>query len=96
MSDLLGIYSMRIKRYLELQLPENQYCFLWGVRKTGESTYLKECFSSSLYIDLLQADEYQVYSRNLERLLEEVKTQSNLSIIIINEVQKVPLYQVII
>ncbi|MDR0296577.1 MAG: hypothetical protein LBH67_01120 [Rickettsia sp.] len=63
---------MHIKRYLNLTLPAGQSCFLWGARKAGKSTYLKEQFQDSLYLDLLQANEYQVYSKNPERLRQEI------------------------
>jgi uncharacterized protein len=83
---------MHINRYLDLNLPKGQSCFLWGARKTGKSTYLKKKFSDSMYIDLLQADIYQHYFKNPERLREEIKACStNISTIIIDEVQKVPL-----
>lgn len=83
---------MYINRYLNMKLPKGQSCFLWGARKTGKSTYLKERFPESIYINLLQADIYQHYSRNPEKLREEIKAQNNsISKIIIDEVQKVPL-----
>ncbi len=82
---------MHIKRYLEIELPPGQSAFLWGARKTGKSTYLKEQFPGSLYLDLLQADEYQAYSRNPERLREEIQARDGPATIIIDEVQKVPL-----
>jgi uncharacterized protein len=82
---------VHIKRYLNINLPEKQSCFLWGARKTGKSTYLKKRFPKGLYIDLLQADIYQKYFKNPERLREELKTKLNVSVVIIDEVQKVPL-----
>ena len=81
---------MHLKRFLNISLPEGQSCFLWGARKTGKSTYLKEKFSESTYINLLQADVYQKYSRNPDRLREEVRLERNTTIII-DEVQKVPI-----
>lgn len=83
---------MHINRYLDLNLPKGQSCFLWGARKTGKSTYLKEKFPDSIYVDLLQADIYQLYFKNPERLREEIRAcSSNISTIILDEVQKVPL-----
>jgi uncharacterized protein len=90
---------MYIQRYLDLDLPERQSCFLWGARKTGKSTYLKEKFPGSVYIDLLQADVYQKYFRNPERLREELKALEGAAksgvegvlTVIIDEVQKIPL-----
>lgn len=83
---------MHINRYLDFNLPKGQSCFFWGARKTGKSTYLKEKFLDSMYIDLLQADIYQHYFKNPQRLREEIRACSgNVSIIILDEVQKVPL-----
>lgn len=96
---------MYIKRFLDLHLPAGQSCFLWGARKTGKSTYIREKFPNALYIDLLEADQYRTYSKNPERLREELKAeqlkakelkipasgQTQLSTIIIDEVQKVPM-----
>ena len=31
-----------LKRYLDLSLPPGQSAFLWGPRKAGKSTYLKQ------------------------------------------------------
>lgn len=81
---------MHIKRYLNIDLPTGQACLLWGARKTGKSTYLKEKFPDSVYIDLLQADIYQKYFKNPERLREELKAREGVSTVIIDEVQKVP------
>ena len=41
---------MLIKRFLELDIPQGQSCFLWGAHKTGKSTYLKEQFLNGIYI----------------------------------------------
>ena len=40
---------MTIQKFLDLELPKGQPCFLWGARKTGKSTYLKQRFPDSLY-----------------------------------------------
>lgn len=80
-----------IKRYLNLEIPEGQSCFLWGARKTGKSTYLKDNFPDALYIDLLQADIFQRYMREPQMLRQEVKIFTETKTIIIDEVQKVPL-----
>lgn len=80
---------MYIKRWLDIKSPKGQACFLWGARKTGKSTYLKEKFSNAVYIDLLQAEVYQKYFKNPERLREELKAQPATAVII-DEIQKVP------
>ena len=45
-----------VKRILRINLPPRQSAFLWGPRKTGKSTYLKEKFSRSIVYDFLQTD----------------------------------------
>jgi len=37
-----------IDRILNIDLPPGQTAFLWGARKIGKSTYLKERFPDSL------------------------------------------------
>lgn len=83
-----------IKRYLKLSLPSGQSAFLWGPRKAGKSTFLKQCYPHSPYYDLLDSS---VYLRLLEApytlrqeisLIPENKRQHP---IIIDEVQKIPL-----
>ena len=82
---------MLIKRFLNLSLPHNQSCFLWGARKTGKSTFLKEQFPNSMNINLLKADTFQKYFHTPQRLREELIKSSFSGTIIIDEVQKVPL-----
>lgn len=80
-----------LKRQLKLDLPRGKSLFLWGARKTGKSTYLKECFPNSFYIDLLHHSTYLRYSKSTGILKEEIEARSNLDYpIIIDEVQKVP------
>lgn len=80
-----------IHRYLELRLPVGQSCFLWGARKTGKSTFLKERFPESLYIDLLESQSYQAYLREPHRIGEVIKAHPERSVIVLDEVQKVPM-----
>ncbi len=70
---------MHIERYLRINLPKVQSCFLWGARKTGKSTYLKGRFPNSSYINLLQAEIYQKYYKNPERLRQELRVESKTS-----------------
>lgn len=81
------------KRILNINLPKGKSTFLWGPRKTGKSTYLKENFPNNLYYDFLNTDLYfellkrPAYLREL--ILAEDKSLLT-SPIIIDEVQKVP------
>lgn len=82
-----------IKRYLRLELPEGQSAFLWGPRKTGKTTFLREAFPDSLAFDLLRTDLYLDFVRRpfllREQLLAAEAPRLKLPIII-DEVQKVP------
>lgn len=82
-----------LKRTLKLDLPKGQSIFLWGARKTGKSTFLKEHFSDSLYIDFLDHDSFLTYSKNpmhLRGFLSHLPKEILEKPIIIDEVQKVP------
>lgn len=82
----------KYKRVLKIELPPKQSAFLWGARKTGKSTYLKENFKESVYIDFLRTDlmhEYTVRPSTLrERLI--ANEQAKKFPVILDEVQKVP------
>lgn len=83
----------KYKRYLKLQIEANQSVFLWGARKTGKSTYLKNLYPESVYIDLLKTDLFLRYIKEPSLLREEILTLTadKLALpIIIDEVQKVP------
>jgi len=83
--------SIVLNRQLKLDLPKEKSLFLWGARKTGKSTYLKESFPDSFYIDLLHQGTFLRYSKSAGILKEEIAARSDLSQpIIIDEVQKVP------
>ncbi len=81
------------KRLLRLKLPKNQSAFLWGARKTGKSTYLKDHFTHSVFYDLLKTDLFFDLLKNPSRLREEILALSKDALqypIIIDEVQKIP------
>ena len=45
-----------VKRILDMKLPARQSAFLWGARKTGKTTYLKQRFPDSIVYDFLKTD----------------------------------------
>jgi len=76
-----------------MNLPKEQSAFLWGARKTGKSTYLRQHFPESIYYDFLKSDEYLRYSKAPHKLREEllaIGDQQKKFHVIIDEVQKVP------
>lgn len=83
----------KYKRYLSLNIEPHQSIFLWGARKTGKSTYLKNLYHDSIYYDLLKTDLFLRYIKTPSLLREEILAlpAEKLSLpVIIDEVQKVP------
>ncbi len=84
---------MTLKRWLDLKLPTGQSAFLWGARKTGKSTYLKQHFPRSIFYDLLKTDELTRLLAAPHLLREELISLSTDQLkqpVIIDEIQKVP------
>ncbi len=79
-----------MNRYLDLDLPTGQSCLLWGARKTGKTTFLKQKYPKAIFIDLLKSDVFQSYFREPQRLRNEMVAIESPSIFIIDEVQKIP------
>jgi predicted AAA+ superfamily ATPase len=82
------------RRYLQLDLPPKQSAFLWGARKTGKSTYLKDHFPHSVYYDFLHSDAYLEFIKAPYLFRQEILrlTAEQLAYpIIVDEVQKIPM-----
>lgn len=82
-----------IQRVLRIDLPAKQSAFLWGARKIGKSTYLKEFFPKSLVYDFLKTDLFFTLTKNPSLLREQILAQPENILklpIILDEVQKVP------
>jgi len=82
-----------LKRILDMKLPRQQSAFLWGARKTGKTTYLKERFPNSLVYDFLKTDLFLEISKNPSLLRERLLAKENRALkepIILDEVQKIP------
>lgn len=79
----------QIKRIQTLDIPQNRSAFLWGPRKTGKTTLLKQQFPKACWIDLLDYDLFMLLSRSPKRLREILENQSSKTVVI-DEVQKIP------
>jgi len=82
-----------IQRLLRINLPPRQSAFLWGPRKTGKSTFLKQTFPDSLVFDFLDTDLVLELSKRPALLRERILARGPEEIqkpIILDEVQKVP------
>jgi uncharacterized protein len=69
---------------------ENESLFLWGARQTGKSTLLKKLYPDALWFDLLLADVYQRLVNNPTLIRETVLANPEKSIVIIDEIQRIP------
>jgi len=82
-----------VKRMLKINLPGHQSAFLWGARKTGKTTYLKEKFPGSVVYDFLKTDLYLEISKDPSLLRERLLAKETPLLkkpVILDEVQKVP------
>ena len=82
-----------IRRILNIDLPQGQSTFLWGPRKTGKSTYLKDIFPQSLSYDFLKTDLVLEFAKRPSLLREQILAKDAVFLkhpIILDEVQKVP------
>ena len=84
---------MSYERILSLELPKGQSAFLWGPRKTGKSTLLRERFPDAVRFDLLDTRLLLELTRSPWALAERLGALDGTTLtspIIIDEVQKVP------
>ena len=90
MNDRISAY----KRLLEIDFPDNPQtgsgaCFLWGPRKTGKTTVLKQQFSDARWYDLLDTELQTSLLLRPHSLREEILAERP-SAVVIDEIQKVP------
>jgi predicted AAA+ superfamily ATPase len=78
-----------IERIQDIKLPADRSAFLWGPRKTGKTTLLRQKFPDAFWIDLLDHDIFLSLSRKPTGLRQILEAQSS-RIVVIDEVQKVP------
>ena len=79
-----------MNRFYPIDFPDRQTVFLLGPRKTGKTTFLKQRFEKSIFIDLLQSDLLRKYSMYPERLRQELLLKKTDQPIVIDEIQLVP------
>ena len=81
------------RRILRLDLPAGQSAFLWGPRKTGKTTLLRQQFGGSPWFDLLDTRLLLELSRAPWRLSERLMAldpRERFQPVVIDEVQKAP------
>lgn len=81
---------MEYIRYQKILDATTDSVFLWGARQVGKSTLLQRLFPESRIYDLLKSDEYARLSRRPQLLREELEHLGNETLVIIDEIQKIP------
>ena len=78
------------KRVFDIEGKLDEGMFLFGARQTGKSTLLKERFKRSIYYDLLDPDVRKAFKRNPNSLKEALWDKPAGTLVIVDEIQKVP------
>ncbi len=78
------------KRVIDIQNRLDDATFLLGARQTGKSTLLKELFPNTIYYDLLNSDIRKRFQKNPELLREILQSKPVGTLVIIDEIPKVP------
>ena len=78
------------KRIFDIETKLDEGMFLFGARQTGKSTLLKERFVGAIYYDLLNPDVRKAFKRNPNALKEALWDRPAGTLVIIDEIQKVP------
>ena len=85
MNSLLSEYP----RTLKIDLEGNNAAFLWGPRKVGKTTLLRQQFPNAKYYDLLNTDLKTRLLLHPSILREEILAQRP-GVVVVDEIQKVP------
>ena len=78
-------------RYYQLDKELDTSVFLFGARQTGKTTLLLQQFPNAEYIDLLDSVTLRKFSNYPETLFEMYKDSDSNTVVIIDEIQQVPL-----
>ena len=78
-----------IERKIKIEESEDSI-FLWGARQTGKSTLLMQRFPEAKYYDLLESDLYERFRRQPSLLRNELNMIDSDTLVIIDEIQKIP------
>lgn len=78
-----------IQRLFKLTLPAKRSAFLWGPRKVGKSYWIAHSLPNATVIDLLKTDTFSDFASRPSLLRE--RFQNHKGLIVIDEIQKIPL-----
>ena len=77
-------------RLLNLPKTPTTSYFLWGPRQSGKTTLLKKVYPQAFRIDLLKSDSLIAFLREPWRLREQIQALPPKTLVVIDEIQKVP------
>ena len=78
-----------VQRIQTIDPPKDRSAFLWGPRKTGKTTLLRQQFPQACWIDLLDYDLFLSLSQRPSSLRQILDAQLSKTVVI-DEVQKIP------
>ena len=78
------------KRIFDIESRLDEGMFLFGARQTGKSTLLRERFKGAIYYDLLKPNIRRMFKLNPDALWEALQDKPAGTIVIVDEIQKVP------
>src|SRR5882724_397982 len=79
-----------VRRALRLPRQSDESFFLWGPRQTGKTSLLRTTYPDAVWIDLLRTDDAIRYASRPAFLREELLARPGGTLVVIDEVQKVP------
>jgi predicted AAA+ superfamily ATPase len=80
-----------IQRSLRLPVPPRESFFLWGPRQTGKSSLLRATYPDAVWYDLLETDRFLRFNERPSLLREELLALGKPRLVVLDEIQKVPL-----
>lgn len=78
------------RRIFDIENKLDEGMFLFGARQTGKSTLLRERFKEAIYYDLLNPNVRKAFKRNPNSLWEALQDKPTGTLVIVDEIQKVP------
>ena len=79
-----------IQRYLTREALAEDNTFLFGARQTGKTTLLLQLFPNARFYDLLESNTFERLQRNPSLLRQDLEMCESGTLIIIDEVQSLP------
>ena len=77
-------------RIFDIENQLDEAMFLFGARQVGKSTLLQSCFKDAVYYDLLLPDIRKALKRNPVSFKEALSSKPAGTLVIVDEIQKVP------